>query len=128
MAQPTRCALFSGPSLLEKSAFLLASQAGIPILSLGGWLFPGQAQASTRKSGYPSPVDPSAGLVDPSASMGKASGKCQLPNLLYWLHLESELLGLINVQVSASFLEDFLDCRAESNYPFSRLPTHFVQS
>ena len=73
VAQPTRYALFSGPSLLEKSAFVPASRAGIPILSLGGWLFPGQAQASTRKSGYPSPMDPSAGLVDPSTSMGKAS-------------------------------------------------------
>lgn len=29
--------LFSGPSLLEKSAFVPASQPGIPILSLGGW-------------------------------------------------------------------------------------------
>ena len=95
VAQPTRYALFSGPSLLEKSAFVPASRAGIPILSLGGWLFPGQAQASTRKSGYPSPMDPSAGLVDPSTSMGKASGKGQLPNHLYWLHLESELLGLM---------------------------------
>lgn len=40
-------------------------------------------------------MDPSAGLVYPSTSMGKASGKCQIPNLLYWLHLESELLGVM---------------------------------
>lgn len=53
MAQPTRDVLFSDTSLLEKSTYISANWAGISILSVGGWLFPGRAQANAKGSWLP---------------------------------------------------------------------------
>lgn len=108
MAQPTHCVLFSGPSLLEKSAFIPANEAAIPILRLGGWLFTGQAQANAQEAWLFQPdCSPSSLCTQPPAVWATALLGWYTP-LQVWARLTgntspsnllSSLLGASRIQL-----------------------------